>query len=124
MEINTVTLTGNVVSDIKTNQTGTIGWFTIAQNILTGKKNDDGTYETEANYFDCKMFSKGKGPLPSTYVQNICKGKTVCLSGSLRQEKYENKDGKQVSRLVIHVTGIKVMPPAQQTRQRIMEATR
>jgi single-strand DNA-binding protein len=58
-----------------------------------------------ADFFDCFMFSSKESKL-SEYLK---KGKTVFISGSLQQERWETKDGQKRSKVVIKVDDLQLL---------------
>ena len=57
--------------------------FSIANNYYVSTKNT-----TEVNYFDIVAFDK----LAETANKYLTKGKQVCISGTLRQERWQDKN--------------------------------
>ena len=85
-DINSVTLIGRLTSDPqrKYTQSGMeIAEFSIANNYYVSTKNT-----TEVNYFDIVAFDK----LAETANKYLTKGKQVCISGTLRQERWQDKN--------------------------------
>jgi single-strand DNA-binding protein len=94
--LNTFNITGNLTADGEIKQVGdsNVINFSIANNDES-KKKDDGNYENIASFFNCTYWSKtGK------MVNHLKKGKTVSLSGKLKQERWE-KDGVNHSRVTL-----------------------
>ena len=85
-DFNNVTLIGRLTSDPqrKYTQSGMeIAEFSIANNYYVSTKNT-----TEVNYFDIVAFDK----LAETANKYLTKGKQVCISGTLRQERWQDKN--------------------------------
>lgn len=83
---NAVTLIGRLTADPqrKYTQNGMeISEFSIANNYYVSTKNT-----TEVNYFDIVAFDK----LAETANKYLTKGKQVCISGTLRQERWQDKN--------------------------------
>jgi len=59
-------------------------------------------------FFDCKAWNKA-----AEKVKNIEKGELVIITGSLDQEKWTNKDGKPVSKIVLRVNNVMLIPKSQ-----------
>lgn len=76
--------------------------FTIAQNKYTKDK------QSEGMFFDCKAWNK-----TADKVRNIDKGELIIITGSLDQEKWTNKDGKPVSKIVLRVNNVMLIPKSQ-----------
>ena len=87
---NSVTLIGRLTADPqrKYSQGGMeIAEFSIANNYYVSTKNT-----TEVNYFDIVAFDK----LAETANKYLTKGKQVCISGTLRQERWTNTTKSKV----------------------------
>ncbi|MEI0488881.1 single-stranded DNA-binding protein [Brachyspira pulli] len=83
---NGVTLIGRLTSDPqrKYTQNGMeVAEFSIANNYYISTKNT-----TEVNYFDIVAFDK----LAETANKYLTKGKQVLISGTLRQERWQDKN--------------------------------
>ena len=83
---NSVTLIGRLTSDPqrKYTQSGMeVAEFSIANNYYISTKNT-----TEVNYFDIVAFDK----LAETANKYLTKGKQVLISGTLRQERWQDKN--------------------------------
>ncbi len=93
--MNVVTLTGNLVKDAEIK--GGDGWqmaiFTIAVN--ENKKKGEEWFK-ETSYFDCKTFSKKD-------FNVLKKGQGILVEGKLHQDKWQTKDGKNASKVIIDV---------------------
>lgn len=97
--INRIVLDGRIVQDCSINASGTILRFCIASN--EAKKNEDGTWEDYANFFDVNMFGKSVKNL----AEYLKKGKRIIVDGHLHQDRWE-KDGKKQARVVINAENI------------------
>lgn len=97
-DINSVFLTGNLTRDMEVSYTqgGTaVGKFGIAVNRSV-KKGDQWT--DEASFFDVVLFGKSAEALK----QFLVKGKPITLKGSLKQDRWQDKEtGK--TRSSVHV---------------------
>lgn len=85
-DFNNVILIGRLTSDPqrKYTQSGMeVTEFSIANNYYISTKNT-----TEVNYFDIVAFDK----LAETANKYLTKGKQVCISGTLRQERWQDKN--------------------------------
>ena len=83
---NIVTLIGRLTADPQRKYTQggmEIAEFSIANNYYVSTKNT-----TEVNYFDIVAFGK----LAETANKYLTKGKQVCISGTLRQERWQDKN--------------------------------
>jgi len=96
MPINdTVQIEGNVTRDpvLKKTKTGkSVCTFSVAVNHFS-----KGDAEQKVSFFDVETWEK----LAESCVSNITKGRRVMVFGSLRQERWDDADGKKHSRLKI-----------------------
>lgn len=104
-DINSVLLTGNLTRDMEVSYTqgGTaVGKFGIAVNRAV-KKGDQWT--DEASFFDVVLFGKSAEALK----QFLVKGKPITLEGSLKQDRWQDKEtGKTRSSVHIIAEHIKL----------------
>lgn len=85
-DFNSVTLIGRLTADpvSKYLPSGSaVAEFSIANNYYVSTKN-----ATEVNYFDVVAFGK----MAETVSKYLTKGKQVAISGTLRQERWQDKD--------------------------------
>ena len=85
-DFNNVTLIGRLTADpvSKYLPSGSaVVEFSIANNYYVSTKN-----ATEVNYFDVVVFGK----MAETVSKYLTKGKQVAISGTLRQERWQDKD--------------------------------
>lgn len=90
--LNQIILVGRTTKEIevKENQNGLkIGEFSLAVN--------EG--ENKTSFFDCKVFDK----LANTMNEHVKKGTRIGIVGRLSQRKFENKEGKTISKIEIIV---------------------
>ena len=83
---NIVSIIGRLTADPQRKYTQggmEIAEFSIANNYYVSTKNT-----TEVNYFDIVAFDK----LAETANKYLTKGKQVCISGTLRQERWQDKN--------------------------------
>lgn len=107
--INSVNLAGNITRDpeMRSTMNGTsVMAFSIAVNER--RKNGAGQWEdyANANYFDCTMFGTRAEKLASF----LKRGTKVCITGRLKQERWE-KDGKKHSKVSVIVDELEFMSP-------------
>lgn len=98
--LNVVVLAGRLVKDMsegyKKSESGTAyGNFTIAVN--RAKKGPDGVWKDEASFVDCR----GVGRDYDFAALRCKKGDMVSISGHIEQEKWQSKDGKNMSKIVV-----------------------
>ena len=83
---NIVSIIGRLTADPQRKYTQggkEVAEFSIANNYYLSTKNT-----TEVNYFDIVAFDK----LAETANKYLTKGKQVCISGTLRQERWQDKN--------------------------------
>jgi len=91
------TLIGRMVGDADlkfTNKGTALANFSIAVNRKKGE-------EESVSYFDCTAW----GTLAQGISDNLRKGQRVIVTGNLSQDRYENKEGKTVSKVILTVEG-------------------
>jgi len=91
------TLIGRMVADVDlkfTNKGTALANFSIAVNRKKGE-------EESVSYFDCTAW----GTLAQGISDNLRKGQRVIITGNLNQDRYENKEGKTVSKVILTVEG-------------------
>lgn len=69
--------------------------FSIA-NDDESKKQQDGSYQNIASFFDCEYWTKK----PQYWLQKLTKGCPIAIDGRLKQQTWE-KDGQKRSKVVI-----------------------
>ncbi len=108
-DLNVVALVGRLVreAELKYTQGGTaILRFSIAVN--RSRKNADGSWDDEVNYFDCVYFGRNAGNI-NQYLE---KGRQVSIQGELRQSRWE-QDGQTRSRVEVFVNNLSLLSSAQ-----------
>lgn len=104
-DINSIILVGRLTRDMELTYlpTGTaIGKFSLAVNRRI-KKN--GEWQGEANFFDVVLWGKSAEALKAYLV----KGKQVCVSGELHQQRWTDQEGKTRSRVGIEATTVQLL---------------
>ena len=104
-EINVVTLIGRVTrdSELKKLPSGVSKCeFSIAVNRRV-KKNEQ--WEDVASFFDLALFDKRADNL----VNYLKKGTQVGVFGSLEQERWEDKEGKKHSKIVVKIQDLQLL---------------
>jgi len=97
-DIATITMTGRMTRDPETTETKTnsVTKFSIAVN---GFKKDN------VSFFDCEAWGK-----VGEIVQQHCeKGKQVVVAGTLRIDKWEDKEGNKRSKPVVNVRDVTLL---------------
>ena len=100
-DINSVTIIGRLTRDAElkyTAQNQPVSKFSIAVN--RSKKNGD-KWEEEASFFDVNFW----GLRAESMSKQLIKGKQVCISGELRQDRWQ-QDGQNRSR--VYITAIDI----------------
>lgn len=113
--MNTVVLTGNLTKDAQTKagDDWQLATFTLAVNE---NKKVNGEWKTEANFIDVKTFSKKDFSV-------LVKGTPVLIEGKLHQDKWQTKDGKNASKIIVEARDFQVLAsrkkqqPQQQSTQ-------
>lgn len=105
-DINQINIIGRLTKEVEIKYTTTgvaICNFSIANNESI-KKNDK--WEDYANFFDCQAF----GNLADTCNKYLKKGNQVCISGSLHQDRWNDKTTNQArSKIVIKISDIQFL---------------
>lgn len=103
-DINVVTLSGNLTRDAELKHTNggmAICEFSLAVN---GSKKQGDEWVNEAHFFDCTMF----GRQAEAVAKYLTKGKSVVISGRLKQDRWQNKEGQNRSKVGIAVNDLKL----------------
>lgn len=106
-DINNVTLVGRLTNDpqLKYLPSGTAALeFSIANNYYISSKESN-----EVSYFDIVLFGKTAESLSRFLV----KGKQVGVSGTLRQDRWQDKEGSQRSRVRINAQSVQLLASQQ-----------
>lgn len=112
-DINVVTLSGNLTRDAElkyTNGGMAICEFALAVN---GSKKQGDEWVNEAHFFDCTMF----GRQAEAVQKYLTKGKSVVISGRLKQDRWE-KDGQKRSKVGVNVNDLKLMSSGEKQSDR------
>lgn len=91
------TLIGRLTADPElkfTNKGTALVNFSVAVNRKKGE-------EEYVSYFDCTAW----GTLAQGIADGLKKGDRVIVNGNLSQDRYENKEGKTVSKVILNVEG-------------------
>lgn len=109
MNINTVTISGNLTRDpdLRTSASGTaIMSFSVAVNERVKNGN---SWEDRPNYFDCVAFGG-----TATYLsERLFRGSKVAVSGRLHWSQWEAKDGSgKRSKVEIFVEDVELLSQA------------
>lgn len=104
-DVNKVTLIGRLTKDIDVGYTqngAAIGKFSIAVNRTRSGANGN---IDEVSYFNCKIFGK----LAEAMKQYLLKGKQIAIVGFLKQERWQDQEGRQQSMVSIGVEELELL---------------
>ena len=102
--LNTVSIGGNLCRNAELRATASgmpVLTFSVAVNE-SRKNQQTGEYEDYPNYVDCTMF----GRRAESVSRYLTKGTYVALTGRLHQNRWQNKDGQNRSKLEVTVDNI------------------
>lgn len=105
MNINTVTISGNLTRDPELRATASgsaVCSFSVAVN---DRIQENGQWKDRPNYVDCTAFAGTADYLART----LKKGAKVAISGKLRWSQWETKAGEKRSKLEVIVSDCEVM---------------
>lgn len=97
MAINNVTVLGNIVADCEKFMAGETPACSFA--LAVNEYSKDKEY---ASYFDCVIY----GNRAKSLAAYLTKGKKVCVSGRLRQDRWQAEDGSNRSKVRIVVSDL------------------
>lgn len=102
--LNTVSIGGNLCRDAELRATASgMAVLTFSVAVNESRKNQrTGEYEDYPNYVDCTMF----GRRAESVSRYLTKGTYVALTGRLHQNRWQNKDGQNRSKLEVTVDNI------------------
>lgn len=102
--LNTVSIGGNLCRNAELRATASgMAFLTFSVAVNESRKNQQtGEYEDYPNYVDCTMFGR-RAEIVSRY---LTKGTYVALTGRLHQNRWQNKDGQNRSKLEVTVDNI------------------
>jgi len=105
-DTNVTVLVGRLTkdADLKLFEELQVGFFTIATDRK--KKKPDGSHTEEASFFEVNTF----GRYAEIIVPKLKKGIQVCVTGSLKQERWKDKKTQENrSRLVVTADAIQIL---------------
>ena len=102
--LNTVSIGGNLCRNAELRATASgMAVLTFSVAVNESRKNQQtGEYEDYPNYVDCTMF----GRRAESVSRYLTKGTYVALTGRLHQNRWQNKDGQNRSKLEVTVDNI------------------
>ena len=97
--LNTVSIGGNLCRDAELRATASgMAVLTFSVAVNESRKNQQtGEYEDYPNYVDCTML----GRRAESVSRYLTKGTYVALTGRLHQNRWQNKDGQNRSKLEV-----------------------
>ena len=103
MSINNVNISGNLTRDAEMRTTqGGMAILSLSVAVNDRKKNPNGEWEDYPNFIDCTVFGRR-----AEAIQNyLTKGTKVAIQGKLKQERWEDKDGNNRSKVSVIVQEI------------------
>lgn len=102
--LNTVSIGGNLCRDAELRATASgMAVLTFSVAVNESRKNQQtGEYEDYPNYVDCTML----GRRAESVSRYLTKGTYVALTGRLHQNRWQNNDGQNRSKLEVTVDNI------------------
>lgn len=102
--LNTVSIGGNLCRDAELRATASgMAVLTFSVAVNESRKNQQtGEYEVYPNYVDCTML----GRRAESVSRYLTKGTYVALTGRLHQNRWQNKDGQNRSKLEVTADNI------------------
>ena len=107
-DINNVIIVGRLTRDAELKYTNTglaITKFSIANNQ---KKKYNEQWVDDVSYYDCALFGK----LGESIIKYLEKGKQICVSGKLKQNRWE-QDGQKRSKVEIIANDVQMFRSAE-----------
>lgn len=101
-----IIILGNLGKDVELRYTSNglaVGNFSIAS--TEGVKNKDGDWENQTTWFKCTVWGKQA----ETCAKNLEKGSQAFVEGSLREEKWTDRDGNEKITLVVNVSDVRFL---------------
>lgn len=105
-DINSVVIIGNLTRDCELGYVGSgsaVAKMSIAVN--RSKKQSDGNFTNEVSYFDVQLWGK----LAESLNQYLRKGKKIAVAGSLKQDRWQDKNGNNCSRVIINADNVELL---------------
>lgn len=103
MDLNMVAMVGRLTRDVemRTFDSGSaVANFSLAVNYRT-KKN--GEWVDEVSFIDCESWRADK------IAQYLTKGKQIAVSGQIRQDRWQNDQGENRSKIKVAVSDIQLL---------------
>ena len=103
---NQVTLMGRLTREIELKYTGGGLAFANVSLAVSERRKKGEEWIEEVSYIDCTLFGR-KSEVASEY---LTKGSAVLFSGRLRQERWQDKEGQNRSKVVVVVDNMVLLP--------------
>lgn len=101
--LNTVTLGGNLCRDAELRATASgMSVLTFSVAVNESAKDQGGEWSDYPNYIDCTMF----GRRADSVEPYLTKGTYVALTGRLHQNRWQNNDGQNRSKIEVRVDNL------------------
>ncbi len=109
-DLNVVALVGRLVRgcELRYSSNGANASLRFSIAVNRNRRNADGSWGEEANFFDCVYFARNAESI-SQYLE---KGRQVAIQGELRQSRWES-DGQTRSRVEIFVNNLTLLSSSQ-----------
>lgn len=102
---NVVAVVGRLTRDAEIKYTGAgMAIASCAVAVSTGRKQPDGSWTDETNYFDVTIFGKTAESLKPYLI----KGKQIAVTGHLKQDRWE-KEGQKFSKVYIVADAVELL---------------
>jgi single-strand DNA-binding protein len=92
--MNHITISGNLTREPESRSAGQSEYSVISFSIANNderRKNQDGSYDSVASFFDCEYWTKN----PQYWLQQLYKGTSVVVSGTLKQDIWTDKQSNE-----------------------------
>jgi single-strand DNA-binding protein len=103
-DVNHVILIGRLTRDAELKQAGGSSICKFALAVNRRVKHGD-QWQDEASFFDCDYWGKG-GEAVAKY---LTKGKQVAIEGSLKQDRWQDSDGKARSAIRVNADNVQLL---------------
>lgn len=103
-DINCVTIVGRLTKDCEVRHTESGSQIIKMSLASTYSKKVGNEWQEDVNYFDVRLIASAQ----SRQANYLTKGKQVCVSGCLRQERWE-KDGQRRSTTGIYASQVQIL---------------
>jgi single-strand DNA-binding protein len=102
-DLNHVSLVGRLTKDANVKQVNTFNVLELSIACNRSVKKGE-QWIDEVSYFDASYFTKG-----TKMADMLKKGTQIAIDGSLKQDRWQGKDGKNASRIVILADNVQLL---------------